>query len=1032
MTGSSLPSHSIMSLVKDYLAHHKRFCDEYGANTVVLMQVGAFFEVYGLRQKDGSITGSNIEAFSRTCDLIIASKKACVGQADVVMAGFRDYMLDKYLKRLQENGFTTAVYSQDTPSKNTTRSLSGIYSPGTYFSAETKTLSNNATCIWLFCAGKNVHIGVANVDIFTGRTAAFEFTTTDYHNPTSFDELERYISVYDPAELIFVHQMDEARLDDIITFAGANERCIHRIDLGSESNRLVKMAKNCEKQTYQNEILARFGFGADGEHQAHLLFGEHALCATAFCFLLDYVHCHNPDLVNRLQPPVLENKTDRVLLANHSLKQLNMVDDSQYVGKLSSVSRFLNNCVTNMGRRRFHYKVLNPIVDCETLEESYDVTEHLTGRDDLDWFRSTLRGVKDIEKLERKRLLRRITPFDFAQLHDNLLVTVQLAEKVADDVYLTHKIEEAVGTSLAELTQSCTGISECLDEAFDLSKCRGLDTLNFHKRAADMEAGASAGGASEEADAIAVSFVRRGVCERIDAKVRANLESRDKLECIRALLNTLVASSEKKSKTTDFVKIHETPTLGTSIQATKRRAYLLKTQICSLGITPTRSTADASFVSRFDQQDHFLAVELLDIQDVPATGSTMNITSPQIRDLVSKIRSSKEAMVDEITHFYMDFMKQFETHATALLQIASFVTWIDVFVCQAHNAIKYNYCRPSLVPATDKSYVRTTGLRHCLIEHLQTREVYVANDVELGDGADGALLYGTNAVGKTSLIRALGIACVLAQSGMFVPASSFETSPYSSLFTRILGNDNLFKGMSTFAVEMSELRTILRLADAKSLILGDELCSGTESDSALSIFTAGVEALARRGSSFLFATHFHQLVDLDEIKALHNLRMFHMSVSYDAAAQKLIYDRKVKSGPGDNMYGLEVCKSLQLPADFLERAHDIRMKYRPATKPVSSLGTSRYNSKKVVGMCELCEKSPAQDTHHLRYQKDACKSGHIDQMHKNHPANLAALCKECHVGVHRDNAIYKRVRTSMGYQLLKEDDHCQTVRISSQ
>ena len=130
-------------------------------------------------------------------------------------------------------------------------------------------------------------------------------------------------------------------------------------------------------------------------------------------------------------------------------------------------------------------------------------------------------------------------------------------------------------------------------------------------------------------------------------------------------------------------------------------------------------------------------------------------------------------------------------------------------------------------------------MRHCLIEHLQTNELYVANDISLGfDKCNGILLYGTNAVGKSSLIRSIGICIVLAQAGMFVPCSEFTYKPYCKIFTRILGNDDIFKGLSTFAVEMSELRTILNNSDENSLILGDELCSGTETNSAISIFLA--------------------------------------------------------------------------------------------------------------------------------------------------------------------------------------------------
>ena len=164
-------------------------------------------------------------------------------------------------------------------------------------------------------------------------------------------------------------------------------------------------------------------------------------------------------------------------------------------------------------------------------------------------------------------------------------------------------------------------------------------------------------------------------------------------------------------------------------------------------------------------------------------------------------------------------------------------------------------------------------LRHCLIEQLNTKELYVTNDLELGRDMNGLLLYGTNAVGKTSFIKAMGIALIMAQAGLYVPCSKFLYKPYNYIFTRILGNDNIFKGLSTFAVEMSELRTILMQANKNSLILGDELCSGTESTSALSIFAAGLERLHAIEASFIFATHFHEIAKYKEIAVLNKLRM---------------------------------------------------------------------------------------------------------------------------------------------------------------
>ena len=241
--------------------------------------------------------------------------------------------------------------------------------------------------------------------------------------------------------------------------------------------------------------------------------------------------------------------------------------------------------------------------------------------------------------------------------------------------------------------------------------------------------------------------------------------------------------------------------------------------------------------------------------------------------------------------------------------------------------------------------------------------------MELGSDRDGLLLYGTNAVGKTSFIRAIGISIVMAQAGLFVPCSNMSFKPYSKIFTRILGNDNLFKGLSTFAVEMSELRTILTLADENSIVIGDELCSGTESDSARSIFTAGVEWLHNSNATFMFATHFHEINDYEEMSSLERVKMMHMAVSYDKKNDLLIYDRKLRDGPGDNMYGLEVCKALNLPDDFLSRAHAIRMKYDPKTTNI--LAQKRRDiMQKLKGTCEICG-SAGEEVHHLKHQASA-------------------------------------------------------------
>ena len=113
-----------------------------------------------------------------------------------------------------------------------------------------------------------------------------------------------------------------------------------------------------------------------------------------------------------------------------------------------------------------------------------------------------------------------------------------------------------------------------------------------------------------------------------------------------------------------------------------------------------------------------------------------------------------------------------------------------------------------------------------------------------------------------------------------------------------------------------------------------------------------------------------------------------MEVVYDVENDCLVYDRKLKPGPGDSMYGLEVCKSLGLPDNFIDRAIDIRLKYNPEACGILSQNKSRYNAKKVKDKCEICGKNSV-DIHHLIYKSQAdSKTGYIKDFNKNHPANL--------------------------------------------
>lgn len=1001
-----------MPIAEEYLAYTAKWKEELGEKTIVLIQVGSFFEVYALRDDDGNVTGSEIEQFASINDMVIAPKsRMFVDGKTVLMAGFGLAQLDKYVNKMQEHSYTIVVYKQDMQAKNTTRSLDQIISPGTFFSPETENISNTSMCVWIekvkagrFRRSASMIIGIATLDIFTGKSTMFQTEIPYHHNPTTYDDIERCVAIHRPAECLIVSNMNDKIVNDIVSFTSLDNAKLHIITPSSEGV-MSNHALNATKQTYQKELFKRLYPKFSEDTIVTAIMQTHSLATQSFVLLLDFVCVHNPHLTSRLSEPSFETGADELVLANHSLTQLNILEDQRHSGKLRSVGTFLNNCVTVMGRRKFSYDLHHPTTNIKILNESYDVTARVMHAKEWGNYRSELMGIHDIEKLTRKIAMKRATPKDLALLCGDLQKVMNLCTMTKCE---TSGLVNNYTMILGDPSAHSIDIIDSLQSTFHMDKCIYVNDMSV-ERITNMNTDH-------------ITFIRSGVSLEIDGLVNDCLNSRLQLEAIATTLSRMICLMESKGKhntTTKYVKIHETAKSEPMIIATKRRIALLKSHINK----KKSKTIKIDYLA-YDESQGSFELDLGDLQfgTIGTNKKDESIFCDIIKSISSKVQKSVDELALGIIVFWNDYVNEFTERLDALKVVSSYITMMDLLQSKAYTATKYNYCRPEIVDGQDKAFCSFTGIRHPLIEHIQTSEVYVANDLTLGgEGTgDGLLLYGTNAVGKTSFIKSVGIAVIMAQAGLFVPCTSFRYSPYTYIFTRILGNDNLFKGLSTFAVEMSELRTIITLADENSLILGDELCSGTESDSALSIFTAGIETLHKKGSTFMFATHFHEVTHYDEVTSLERLKFAHMEVTYDRENDTLVYDRKLKEGSGTTMYGLEVCKSLNLPEDFLTRAHNIRAKYNKSAQGLLSQSASRYNRGKIGGQCEICKVKRATEVHHLQHQAGAdLDNGYISTFNKNHLANLVNICETCHTNIHRDDKEHRIQKTTDGFRIVE-------------
>lgn len=1009
-----------MGIYEDYFELTNYYTNKYGEYSVVLIQVGAFFEVYGVMNTTRQEIIENPAAYkvSQICDLKLATKQATLGKDRTLhMLGFRDYQLDKYIERLINEGYTVIVYKQDEQSSGTTRSLLGIYSAGTFcgqsdgFSTSdelhtNQKLSNHITCLSIFLPRsvvsrtQRIQFGLASVDVFTGQSNLCEYQKEYKHDSTTYDDVERYMAMNQPQEVIICYPISlHDIINEIIEFIGIDHcKRVHTIPIGKpttvntpEISKMIVFTdtmtqwsasfSKCERQTYQEEIIKKFYKNCqDVEYFMNSLqLFENPNATHSFLFLLEFIYSQNPAIIDKLMEPVLYAEHQELILANHSLRQLNIIEDHHILetrtrSSLSSVSRFINRCITAMGKRKQHAHIIRPTRNTTWLQRQYDITahlmEHLHRRNDLS-------GIADLEKMYRKITMRKLSIQDLTQLYKNIIQIGDILDAELDEVK-TYVAEEKQ-IRFEEVQLAYTGLKECIEHHLNITV--------FDKE-----------------DIQEVNIFNPITYPELEALYYKAYCSRDIIEAICRTFNELLTKFEKKES--EYCKLYETAKSVPYIRMTKRRYAILKEQLKKTMRIPYG-----------ENQFYILDTSAIESTVISGTVKTADIRlkSPQLDDLLSSVAEHKDSFLKEMDATYLAFIEILKERQREFELITFYITSLDVVLNRCYIAKEYNYKSPTLV---EDNVLRAYDLRHVLIEHIQQSEVYVPNDVILGDDKDSILLFGTNASGKSSLIKSLGIALVMAQSGFYVACSKFEYTPFKYIFTRILGNDNIFKNLSTYAVEMSEFRTILKYADAQSLVLGDELCSGTEIGSALSIFSAGLIQLHERKTKCIFATHFHQLTEYERIQSLSRLCFKHLKVDIDEH-EHIFYDRKMYDGAGNNMYGLVVCRSLGMPRDFLDLANEIRLELNPEHTALTQKKLSRYNKKKITNKCELCGKS-ATETHHLLPQQLADTDGYIQTthltIHKNHKANLMSICEECHRTLHRDicgNVIgHKRVKTN--------------------
>ena len=1028
-----------MTLIDDYLKEQITYSKKYGDRTIVLMQVGHFYECYGVDNAEEQTNSANLYRLSNILDIQMTRKNKNIKETsrkNPLMIGVNIYSIDKYIQILLNNNYTSVLIEQTSEPPYVERKVTNIYSPGTNVQYNLKGETNNLMCIYIESPkalnySKNIMcVGIATIDLSTGKNNVFEAYSNPDDTNLGLDEIFRFIQTYDPKELIIIKKNLNKSNDFLSNYLDLNRRVVHfkeDTDVNPEYYEL----------NYQKTMLERI-FPKKGMLSIieYLDLENKPFGLLSYIQVLDFAYEHNATIVDKICKPNIVETKKQLTLTNNCINQLNLVEHSATQSlncKYNSLFSVLNNASTSIGTRLLRERMLNPILDTKSLNTRYDYIESMMGRttltDSVNYsgndtksndgnsqsvnmyklYENNLVKIQDIERLHRKLGLGMLQPADFASLDFSYEHINNILDIKNDNLNSLRPSPIIIGDFNAFIEKYNTDFN--IDEI-----------VKYHL------------------DKINTSFFKKGVVPEIDM-IQSKIDNYHYMfDTIIKKLSKYIDSgtipAKKSGKMQTLLRLDNNDRDGYYISLTTKRSALLKKNL----IKENYPVLEIKFTNKV------VEIDTQTLETKTATKPNVKIMNTFLKDLSNKLVACENEIHDMCRQKFLEKLIEYDNKWGETLKIiCDYVANIDLIKSIAKTSLNYGYVRPKIVESVEsitnsesKSFIKATALRHPIIERINTDTNYVPNDICLGTGNNnlddnnsvnnnndnndnkttGILLFGTNASGKSSLMKAVGVNIIMAQAGFFVAAKEFSYYPYEYLFTRINNNDNIFKGESSFAVEMGELRSILKRANSKSLVLGDELCSGTENISALSIFSSSVVNLDKRYTNFIFATHLHDLCKIPQVTQLKTIKMFHLKVIFNEETGELIYDRKLEPGNGPTIYGLEVCRAMDMDAEFLKLSEQIRKQILGQSQQLLDPKKSHYNAKVFVHDCSVCQQK-AEDVHHIKFQCTANENNIIEShIVKDTKSNLVPLCKKCHNEVHNGSLeISGYLQTSDGIKL---------------
>ena len=962
-------------LTEIYFELQKHFEAKYGENTIILMEIGSFFELYEVNNDELKI--GKAKEIAELLNIQLTRKNKNIVENSIknpLLAGVPTVSIERYLARLiNSKKYTIVMVKQKGLPPKVQRYVSNVISPGTNFEYQTEAIESNLVSLTIDENQGIYSVGYAAIDVTTGKTIVNEMHSNRDDKTYALDVVFNLLQTYNTAEVIVTLQNKQIDKEWLSSY----------LELGQFSTTFNE--KHC-KIAYQNELFKRvYQINSFLSPIEYLDLERYPYTTEALAILIEFIIEHDEAIIAKMNHPIFLGESRYLYLGNNALEQLGVISRNK-----SDVTllQLIDKTSTAFGKRLLRERLLNPIVDREILEKRYELTQKLLPHSEQ--YDTNLKNIYDLERITRRIKLQKLHPVELTYIMMSLIAIEQLLNDA-----LQHNI-----TIERNLIDEVSEFKSYLEQTFNLDVC-----------------------ARFRIEQINDNIFKNGVYPAIDSILEKQNHEIAKLKKVSSHIEQFFERDKLiNSSKNAFTDIGYLESEGYTINLTKNRFTMIEKEL------------KESFVTIDDKHYFFKDFHYKHLKN------SVKINSKLFEEITQTYENNHVKLVSLVKERYLQTLLALENRFSHLLnELIVFIANIDVAISNAKCAKSMNLSRPIL--ENNCNAYEAIGLRHPIIEANEQRGVYVPNDIYLGEGLEtkhnhitlnasnggkvnGILLYGINSSGKSSLMKSIGLSVILAQAGFFVPAQELRLGMYEQLFTRIVSHDNLYKGLSTFAVEMMELKNIFNRATKKSLILGDEISQGTETESGLAIVAGAILKLLELDSTFIFATHLHQLKNIEKLQKVESLILLHLGVTYDEENDTLIYNRQLQLGMGSSLYGLEFAKSLHMDKTFLKNAYEIRENLLGESSELKQLSLkkrSRYNRQLYVTKCALCN-DKVEDVHHIAQQSLANDAGMIGSINKNHKYNLIPLCKRHHKLVHEGKILISGfVMTSKGIKLHYEE-----------